>query len=133
MSIVVVYHFICDSIIIWTSALVIVFNVVVLWHHGRVNVVHHLGVVLALAHFLLLLGMFILVIATTEPFVTLHWIVVLILIVVLIEVLWLSVDNVWILLLSSELLVLDKLLSFCRLVLRDCVLIFVFSRLTSVT
>ena len=131
LSIVVVYHFVSDSIIIWTSTLVIVLDIVILWHQRWMNVIHHLCIILALAHFLLLLWVIILVIAIEILVASLVWIIVLI----LIEVLLLTIVLVLVLSLNSKLVLLVKLLSFCHLVLTNYVrcLIFVLSRLTSHT
>ena len=131
MSIVVIYHFISDSIIIWTSTLVIVLNIIIRRHQGWMNIIHHLSIILALAHFLLLLWMIILVIAIKILVSSLVWIIVLI----LIEVLLLTIVLILVLSLYSKLVLLVKLLSFGHLVLTNNVrcLIFVFSRLTSHT
>lgn len=136
LSIVVVYHFISNSIIIWTSTLrIIIFPIIILWHHGWMNVIHHLSVILSLTHFLLLLWMIILIIPSEILVPTLIWVVVLIriLIVSLIECLLTVSSIICILLLGYELVLVVKLLSFCHLVLRDHILIFIFSWLTSHT
>ena len=131
LTIVVVYHFVGNSIIIWTSSLIIVFNVIILWHHTWMNIIHHLSIVLSLSHFLLLLRVIILVISW-KPFLTLDLVIILILIIVLIKRLLLPIWQIHCL--SSELVLLVQLLSLGHLVLRDYVLIFVFvSRLTGHT